>query len=58
MFNEYKLHSKSQTNGDHLFSVSCLFYEYMGNILMFSPCACYSWEMSLNIGLSASFDNV
>jgi hypothetical protein len=21
-------------------------------------CACYSWEMALNVGLDASFDNV
>jgi hypothetical protein len=31
---------------------------YKGNCLRFTVCACYSWEMALNVGLDASFDKM
>jgi hypothetical protein len=31
---------------------------YRGDGLGLIICACYSWEMVLNIGLDASFDNI
>jgi hypothetical protein len=70
---ERKLCSRSRTSEHffvsvyHVYSVSidsllmwiCVKYSilYKGDYLGFTICACYSWEMALNVRLDASFDN-
>jgi hypothetical protein len=72
MSHERKLYITSGTNEEHFVSVYRVYFVntniwceyvkcsilYKRDGLRFTTCACYSWEMALNVGLDVPFDNM